>query len=153
VRVGRTVTYGDRLAVSVVRLREGRAGEYTYGASNGQEVVIAEVRVTNGTRADVDLTLCDVRARLGPDQVQAYELHDREVVTPARLEGSLAAGRMATGAYGFPVERATRIAVGEVARALGADRDLERVVFCCFSDGDLEVYDRVATELLGAPRG
>jgi O-acetyl-ADP-ribose deacetylase (regulator of RNase III) len=55
---------------------------------------------------------------------------------------SIAFPAISTGAYGFPLERATRIAVGEVRRALEAGSPLERVVFCCFSDRDREVYDR-----------
>jgi O-acetyl-ADP-ribose deacetylase len=60
---------------------------------------------------------------------------------------------ISTGAYGFPLERATRIAIGEVARALRAHRGLERMVFCCFSAGDLAVYDQVAQEVLGPSEG
>ena len=55
---------------------------------------------------------------------------------------------ISTGAYGFPMERATRIAVAEVRAGLERHPGIEKVVFCCFSPGDLEVYDRVAAELL-----
>jgi O-acetyl-ADP-ribose deacetylase (regulator of RNase III) len=58
---------------------------------------------------------------------------------------------ISTGAYGFPLERATRIAVEEVARGLRMRSGIERVVFCCFSERDLDVYDAVAQEILGAP--
>lgn len=60
---------------------------------------------------------------------------------------------ISTGAYGFPLERATRIAVEEVHRELAASSALERVVFCCYSEGDLRVYDIVATERFGPPCG
>jgi O-acetyl-ADP-ribose deacetylase len=53
---------------------------------------------------------------------------------------------ISTGAYGFPVERAARIALDTVREALARDDRIEKVVFCCFSDGDLEVYQRVASE-------
>ncbi len=60
---------------------------------------------------------------------------------------SIAFPAISTGAYGFPVERATRIAVGEVRRALEAGSPLERVVFCCFSARDRAVYeDALAAE-------
>jgi O-acetyl-ADP-ribose deacetylase (regulator of RNase III) len=59
---------------------------------------------------------------------------------------------ISTGAFGFPIERATRIAIAEVGRALAERGRVERVTFCCFSEGDLEVYDRVASEVLGAGR-
>jgi O-acetyl-ADP-ribose deacetylase len=61
---------------------------------------------------------------------------------------SIAFPAISTGAYGFPLERATRIALEELSRGLEAHPQLERVVLCCFSEADLEVYDRVAVEVL-----
>ena len=50
---------------------------------------------------------------------------------------SLAVSAISTGKiYGFPADRAARIAVGTVAAELAADPGtVEQVVFCCFSDG------------------
>jgi len=62
---------------------------------------------------------------------------------------SIAFPAISTGAYGFPLERATRIALAEVRAALEKDPRVERVVFCCFSAADLAVYERIAGELLG----
>jgi O-acetyl-ADP-ribose deacetylase (regulator of RNase III) len=56
---------------------------------------------------------------------------------------------ISTGAFGFPLERATRIAIDEVRRGLEAWPALRRVVLCPFSDGDRRVYERIAAELLG----
>lgn len=39
---------------------------------------------------------------------------------------------ISTGAYRFPADRAARIAVATVDSFLKADRQLQRVVFCCF---------------------
>ena len=54
---------------------------------------------------------------------------------------SVAFPAISTGAYGFPLGRATRIAVDEVRRALLAGSPVERVVFCCFSASDREAYE------------
>jgi len=56
---------------------------------------------------------------------------------------SIAFPAISTGAYGFPLERATRIAVAEVAAALGEAELPERATFCCFSASDRDVYVRV----------
>ncbi len=53
---------------------------------------------------------------------------------------------ISTGAYGFPLDRATDIAVTEVRRSLEVDASIEKVVFVCFSERDYEVYTRVLGE-------
>jgi O-acetyl-ADP-ribose deacetylase (regulator of RNase III) len=69
----------------------------------------------------------------------------------ARAHGlaSIAFPAISTGAYGFPLERATRIAMAEVRGALERDPGVKRVVLCCFSEADRAVYERVAREVLG----
>ena len=48
---------------------------------------------------------------------------------------------ISTGVYGFPKERATRIAVREVVAALEQHKGIERVTFVAFSDKDYGVYE------------
>ena len=50
---------------------------------------------------------------------------------------SLAFPCISTGIYGYPADQAARIAVETVSTA---DTSVEQVVFCCFSDRDLELY-------------
>jgi O-acetyl-ADP-ribose deacetylase (regulator of RNase III) len=47
---------------------------------------------------------------------------------------------ISTGAYGYPVEEASRIAIGVVKDFLEKEEKLERVSFVLFSDRDFEVY-------------
>jgi O-acetyl-ADP-ribose deacetylase (regulator of RNase III) len=47
---------------------------------------------------------------------------------------------ISTGAYGFPIERASRIAVREVTELLAKAKSVEEVTFVCFSDDTLNVY-------------
>jgi O-acetyl-ADP-ribose deacetylase (regulator of RNase III) len=47
---------------------------------------------------------------------------------------------ISTGAYGYPVEEASRIAVGAVKEFLEKEDKLERVIFALFSERDFEVY-------------
>jgi O-acetyl-ADP-ribose deacetylase (regulator of RNase III) len=56
------------------------------------------------------------------------------LVVERRLR-SVAFPAISTGVYGFPADRAARVAVATVMSDLKAEpRGLERVVFCCFSD-------------------
>lgn len=66
---------------------------------------------------------------------------------------SIAFPAISTGAYGFPMERATRIAVDTVRAVLAGEPDIDRVVFCCFSARDREIYERLVHASAGsAPR-
>jgi O-acetyl-ADP-ribose deacetylase (regulator of RNase III) len=58
---------------------------------------------------------------------------------------SIAFPAISTGAYGYPLEEATRIAVREAKSFQASEPDL-RIVFCCFSPSDAETYRRVLQE-------
>ena len=47
---------------------------------------------------------------------------------------------ISTGAYGFPMERATGIAVRETALFLGRNESIEKVLFVCFNQGASDAY-------------
>jgi O-acetyl-ADP-ribose deacetylase (regulator of RNase III) len=53
---------------------------------------------------------------------------------------------ISTGAYGFPMDRACRIAVREVRDFLSKNPGIEKVYFVCFSAGDAETYREVLRE-------
>jgi O-acetyl-ADP-ribose deacetylase (regulator of RNase III) len=55
---------------------------------------------------------------------------------------SLAFPSISTGIYGYPVEQAADIAVRTVRRSLSDVTVLREVIFCCFSAGDLAIYER-----------
>lgn len=50
---------------------------------------------------------------------------------------------ISTGAYGFPLERATEIALTEVKAFLENNPPLEKVVFVCFGDKVLKIYQAI----------
>ncbi len=55
---------------------------------------------------------------------------------------------ISTGAYRFPIQPATRIAIQTVAATIAEVPSIQRVTFCCHSDSDQSTYQKVATELL-----
>ena len=61
---------------------------------------------------------------------------------------SIAFPAVSTGVYGFPIERATEIAIREIKKFLEADSTVEKVVCCCFGQRDLDIYVKTAEEIL-----
>jgi O-acetyl-ADP-ribose deacetylase len=49
---------------------------------------------------------------------------------------------ISTGIYGYPVEKASRIALKEVSSFVEKNDGLERVIFVCFSLPDVQIYQK-----------
>ena len=54
---------------------------------------------------------------------------------------------ISTGAYGFPMDRAARIAVRETKDLLERNRSVEKVVLVCFGANALEIYTEAVTKI------
>ena len=59
---------------------------------------------------------------------------------------TLAFSAISTGVYGFPLERATRIAVRETRAFLEKNPSLEKVIFVCFDHCTRDCYQKVLAE-------
>lgn len=55
---------------------------------------------------------------------------------------TLAFPSISTGIYGYPIELAARVAIATVRKSLLEFSAIREVVFCCFSPGDLEIYEK-----------
>ena len=71
-----------------------------------------------------------------------------ELARENRLE-SVAFPSISTGVYGFPVERAARIALVEIAAFLKGGDMPQKVICCTFGKRDYDVYVTTAGELFG----
>jgi O-acetyl-ADP-ribose deacetylase (regulator of RNase III) len=56
---------------------------------------------------------------------------------------------ISTGAYGFPLDKATEIALKETKRFLETDKTLEKVVFVCFGERALRTYQETYKQVFG----
>jgi len=57
---------------------------------------------------------------------------------------------ISTGAYGFPLERATKIALNETKKFLENDNRIEKVVFVCFGKQALDTYKRIFDQVFSS---
>ncbi len=56
---------------------------------------------------------------------------------------------ISTGAYGFPMDRAARIAISETKKFLERNTAVEKVVLVCFGKSAFETYTSALAEALG----
>lgn len=72
----------------------------------------------------------------------------RQSLTLASKHGlrSIALPSISTGIYGYPIELAAAVAVATSREYLAQPTSLAEVIFCCFSAGDLLVYEQVLTK-------
>jgi|ERR1043165_980082 O-acetyl-ADP-ribose deacetylase (regulator of RNase III) len=56
---------------------------------------------------------------------------------------------ISTGAYGFPMERAARIAVSETKKFLESNLSVEKVLLVCFGKDAYEIHRQAVREILG----
>ena len=56
---------------------------------------------------------------------------------------SLAFPSISTGIYGYPIRLAAQIAISTTRKSLHQPETLQEVIFCCFSNSDLEIYERL----------
>lgn len=109
---------------------------------------IGDVRITQGYRLKAKRIIHTV----GPiwrggsqgeaDQLASCYQRSLELASQHGFR-SIAFPSISTGAYCYPVESAARIATGVVRDFLNRNDTVDAVVFCCFSNHDFEVYQRL----------
>ena len=83
----------------------------------------------------------------GEDELLANCYRNSLALTVAHDIRTIAFPAISTGAYGFPLERATRIAVTEVKDFLEKETAIEQVVFVCFGKLAHQTYQAVVREI------
>jgi len=75
------------------------------------------------------------------EQLLANAYASSLALAEAHALASIAFPAISTGIYGFPADRAARIAVGTVAGHLRASPQLSRVIFCCFGAASAALHE------------
>ena len=113
-----------------------------------------EARATKGYRLPAKWVIHTV----GP--IWAGGTKNEEVLLASCYRNSLEAARdlgvktiafpsISTGAYGYPLDRATEIALKETKKFLDTDKAISKVVFVCFGPKALNTYKEVAEKVFG----
>jgi O-acetyl-ADP-ribose deacetylase (regulator of RNase III) len=106
---------------------------------------VGEARITGGYRLPAKYvihTVGPVWAGGGVGEASLLASCYRRSLELASERGleSIAFPSISTGAYGYPVRQAARVAVDAVREYDRETGALKRIVFCCFSRPDYEVY-------------
>ena len=98
-----------------------------------------EARITKGYDLPAEFVIHTVGpiwrgGTSGEDELLAKAYRSSLLLAEKNGIKTIAFPAISTGAYGFPVERASRIAVAEIRGFLETNGSIEKVVLVCFSD-------------------
>jgi O-acetyl-ADP-ribose deacetylase (regulator of RNase III) len=82
-----------------------------------------------------------------PELLAEAYLNSLKVAVSKGLK-SIAFPSISTGAYGYPIQKASRIALTTVKEFLEKEDRLDKVTFVLFTKRDLEIYKEAAKEIL-----
>jgi O-acetyl-ADP-ribose deacetylase (regulator of RNase III) len=110
-----------------------------------------EAKITKGYKLPACWVIHTVGPRWHGGQRNEEELlancyrNSMTLVEKHRLR-SIAFPSISTGAYGFPIERASRIALTEIQKFFDGITSVEKVILVCFGKQDYQVYLDTAKE-------
>jgi O-acetyl-ADP-ribose deacetylase (regulator of RNase III) len=84
----------------------------------------------------------------GEPELLAEAYHNSLTLAVSKGLKTIAFPSISTGAYGYPIEKASRIALATVKEFLKKEDKLDKVMFVLFTKSDLETYEKVAQEIL-----
>ena len=80
-----------------------------------------------------------------PELLASCYLESLRLVAEKKLS-SIAFPCISTGVYGYPLEKAAKVAIYTVQETLQEFSGIKKVIFCCFSPIDLQIYKNILSE-------
>jgi O-acetyl-ADP-ribose deacetylase (regulator of RNase III) len=105
-----------------------------------------EAKITHGYRLPARHVIHTVGpiyhdgARGEKDLLEACYQNSLRLAVENKL-GSIAFPAISTGAYGYPMNEATEIAVATTRAFIAQPTSLREIIFCCFTEWDLRFYE------------
>jgi len=84
-----------------------------------------------------------------PDLLASCYRNSLQLAVDRQLR-SIAFPSISTGIYGYPIQLAAQLAIRTVKAFCDQAGSLEEVIFCCFSDQDLAVYEAELQTIIGS---
>lgn len=85
----------------------------------------------------------------GEDELLAQCYRSSLALAEQHAVKTIAFPSISTGAYGFPMERAARIAVTEIQSFLARNTSLEKVLLVCFGERASQCHVKAVEEIIG----
>lgn len=79
----------------------------------------------------------------GEHEILANAYCNSLILAQSNSVETIAFPNISTGIYGFPKIAAAEIAIREVKEFLRKDADIQSVIFCCFDEENLDIYDQL----------
>ncbi|MDI6691192.1 MAG: O-acetyl-ADP-ribose deacetylase [Candidatus Bathyarchaeota archaeon] len=124
-----------------------RATEYPNGLPTGKAVI------TSGGNLKAKYVIHTVGpiwrgGSSGEPQLLAEAYRNSLKLAVSKGLKTIAFPAISTGAYGYPIEEASKIALSTVKEFLEKEDNLDKVVFVLFSGHDFEIYGKAAEEII-----
>lgn len=143
------LAHGGGVALAIVR-KGGLSiqAESTALIAKRGPLEAGEAAITSGGKLPAKFVIHTVgpiwgdQSEEGSDQLLRKAVRSCLVLADEKALKSIAFPAISTGIYGFPIERAAPLMLGEAADYLRGRTKLERVVFCLYDEKSYRVFDR-----------